>query len=160
MTRPLKPDVALSETPLPPCRTTALMSVQVTVRGVGSMVMRNTSQCDNRFHPGYCPSEPHCVFNQQVQILNIKDDHYDRFHPYRPPPAQSQHWLTAEVVWTWPHQRTLRTSGRDVKVHKQDRDVSSRARCALSPHHPHFFMFRGVMMNEGLTGPPVAGDGK
>lgn len=82
---PLKPDVALSET----SRTTALMSVQVTVRGVGSMVMRNTSQCANCFHPGYCPSEPHCVFNQQVQIMNIKNDHYDRFHPHRPPPAQS-----------------------------------------------------------------------
>lgn len=125
------------------------MSVQVTVRGVGSMVMRNTSQCANCFHPGYCPSEPHCVFNQQVQIMNIKNDHYDRFHPHRPPPAQSwlkpscQHWLTAEVVWTWPH--------RSPSVHKQDRDVSSRARCALSPHHPHSLMFRGVMMNEWRT---------
>lgn len=76
------------ETSLPPCRTTALMSVQVTVLGVGSVVMCNTSQC---VHPGYCPSEPHCVFNQEVQILNIKNDHYDRFHPYRPPPTQS--WL-------------------------------------------------------------------
>lgn len=67
---------------------------------------------------------------------------------------------SCELDLITPHQRTLRTSGRDVKVHKQDRDVSSRARCALSPHHPHSLMFRGVMMNEGLTGPPVAGDGK